>query len=139
MNHRIALLAGALLGLTGVAAGAFGAHALRPFLLQNGMLEVWQTAVQFQLIHAVALVGWAGWLRGGATEVLARPGGTANAPGGRVSPTGWCWLVGTVLFSGSLYGLALGAPRWVGPITPLGGVSLLVGWLLVPVAAFRSP
>jgi uncharacterized membrane protein YgdD (TMEM256/DUF423 family) len=130
MNHRVTLLAGALLGLTGVAFGAFGAHALRPFLMQNGMLEVWQTAVQYQLIHAVALLGWAGWLRVGA----------ASAPAGRTPLfAGWLWVAGTALFSGSLYCLALGGPRWLGPITPLGGVSLLAGWLLVVLAAFRSP
>ena len=130
MNHRIALLAGALLGLTGVAVGAFGAHALRPFLLGNGMLEVWQTAVQYQLIHAVALVGLAGWLKASAPDQTVR----------RAHAAVWCWIAGTLLFSGSLYLLAAGAPRWVGPITPLGGLSLLAGWLLVLIAACaRSP
>jgi len=113
------------LGLIGVAVGAFGAHALHPFLLRNGMLEVWQTAVQYQLIHAVALVGLAGWLRGMSEGAARRRAGQAA----------WCWTAGVVLFSGSLYLLAIGAPRWVGPITPLGGLSLLIGWLFVVLAA----
>jgi len=125
MTHRVALLSGAWLGLLGVAAGAFGAHALRPFLLERGMLDVWQTAVQYQLIHAVALVGLAGWLR-------ATPEGTARNRAGKAAGF---WTAGVILFSGSLYLLVAGAPRWVGPITPLGGLSLLTGWLYVVLAA----
>jgi uncharacterized membrane protein YgdD (TMEM256/DUF423 family) len=125
MTHRVALLSGAWLGLIGVAVGAFGAHALRPFLLQSGRLEVWQTAVQYQLVHAVALVGLAGWLR-------TAPQGAARS---RAAKAAWLWTAGVILFSGSLYLLAAGAPRWVGPITPLGGLSLLAGWLFVALAA----
>jgi len=125
MTHRVTLLSGAVLGLVGVAIGAFGAHALRPFLLQRGMIEAWQTAVQYQLIHAVALVGLAGWLR-------ATPEGAARS---RAAKAAWCWTAGVILFSGSLYWLAAGAPRWLGPVTPLGGLSLLAGWLFVVLAA----
>jgi len=115
--------------LVGVAVGAFGAHALRPALLQSGMLEVWQTGVQYQLIHAVALVALAGWLK-------AMP---ETAGRSRAAAAAWFWTAGVILFSGSLYLLALGAPRWVGPVTPLGGLSFLVGWTLVVIAALRSP
>ena len=125
MTHRVALLSGAVLGLIGVAVGALGAHALRPFLLQSGRLETWQTAVQYQLIHAVALVGLAGWLR-------ATPAGAARD---RAAKAAWFWTAGIILFSGSLYLLVAGAPRWIGPITPLGGLSLLAGWLFVVLAA----
>ncbi len=128
MNPRVALLAGGLLGGTGVAAGAFGAHALRPLLLERGMLEAWQTAAHYQLFHAAVLIGLAGWLRGGhGAKVLAR-----------TSIAAWCWVVGTVFFSGSLYLLSTGAPRWVGPITPLGGAAYLVGWMFIILAAFAS-
>jgi uncharacterized membrane protein YgdD (TMEM256/DUF423 family) len=128
MNHRLPLLAAALFGATGVAAGAFGAHALRPFLIERGMLDAWETGVHYQLLHAVALLGLAGWLRGER--------GTAS-----VSRAAWavrCWCLGMVFFSGSLYLLASGGPRWLGPVTPLGGLSLIAGWLCVAAAAWVS-
>lgn len=125
MNHRIALLGAALLGLTGVAAGAFGAHALRPFLDQRGMLEVWQTAAHYQLVHAAGLVGLATWIRGANSGRWSRR-------------TAWLWIAGVVLFSGSLYLIATGAPRWVGPITPLGGALLLLGWLFLVFEAWTG-
>jgi uncharacterized membrane protein YgdD (TMEM256/DUF423 family) len=89
------------------------------------MSHVWATAVQFHLIHALALLALAGWLRPAPTGVAARRSIWAVR----------CWLAGTVLFSGSLYLLALGGPRWLGPVTPLGGLCLLAGWIfLVGVA-----
>ena len=87
---------------------------------------LWQTAVSYQLIHAVALLALAGWRREG--------------PAGRRRQTaGMCWIVGVLLFSGSLYGLALGGPRALGPVTPLGGLALLAGWALVIAAAWNRP
>jgi uncharacterized membrane protein YgdD (TMEM256/DUF423 family) len=128
MNHRLPLAAAGLLGALGVALGAFGAHAWRPFLLERGMLEVWETAVHFQLLHAVALIGVAAWLRGEhAPRAVRRAGWSVR-----------CWIVGASLFSGSLYLLAAGAPRWVGPITPLGGVALIAGWIWLSAAAWAS-
>lgn len=128
MTHRVPLIAAGLLGATGVVLGAFGAHALRPFLLEHGTLEVWETGVHFQLLHAVALVGLAGWLRAeGAPRALGRAKWAAG-----------CWTIGVLLFSGSLYLLASGAPRWVGPLTPLGGVALILGWLWLIAAAWAS-
>jgi uncharacterized membrane protein YgdD (TMEM256/DUF423 family) len=117
-------LAAALLGLLGVALGAFGAHALKPALEAHGSVETWKTAVLYQLVHAVALLALAGWrdAHGGA--------------GGRIAAF---WTAGVVLFSGSLYWLALGGPRFLGPITPLGGVAFLVGWASLAWRAWQRP
>lgn len=127
MKSRFPLLAAGILGTTGVALGAFGAHALEPRLLERGMLHAWETAARYQLIHAVAVFAAAIW----AT--------IAQGPAGRwASWSTRCWTVGTMLFSGSLYLLALGGPRWLGPITPLGGLALLGGWACIAVAAFAK-
>lgn len=124
MNHRTTLLTAGIFGATGVGLGAFGAHGLRAMLLSNGMSNAWETAVRYHLLHAVALLGIAVWLR----QVT----GAARNRGARAA---LCWAIGTVIFSGSLYGLALGGPRWLGPITPLGGIALVAGWLFVVAAA----
>lgn len=127
MNHRTVLLAAGILGATGVALGAYGAHALRAFLMERGMSVAWETAVRYHLWHAIALLPLGVWLRVDALggERLAR-----WAAG--------CWIAGVVVFSGSLYLLALGGPRWLGPVTPLGGLALVAGWLFVAVAAFTK-
>lgn len=119
--HWITLAAG-LLGFAGIALGAFGAHALKETLAAKGTASTWQTAVLYHLIHAVALFA------------LARAGGDW-------SNTRWigaCWSVGVVLFSGSLYWLALDGPKILGPVTPLGGLLFLAGWLLVAWNAVRQ-
>lgn len=126
MNHRFALLAAGLLGATGVALGAFGAHALKETLLERGMSATWETAVRYHLLHAVALLGWAAWLR----QTSAASGAAAWVARG--------WTIGVVLFSGSLYWLALGGPRWLGPITPLGGAALIAGWGCVIAGALKK-
>jgi uncharacterized membrane protein YgdD (TMEM256/DUF423 family) len=118
------LAVGALFGATGVALGAFGAHALSSRLSESS-LGVWETAVNYQLVHALALL---------AVGVLVREPGTINPA---FAVAGWGFVVGVVLFSGSLYGLALGGPRWFGPITPLGGVAFIVGWVALLVGALR--
>jgi len=110
------LIAAGLLGLTGIALGAFGAHALKETLLANGTTTTWQTAVLYHLVHAVALVALPGW-----------------------TWVGRCWVAGVVLFSGSLYWLALGGPKLLGPVTPLGGLAFLLGWALLAWHAFKSP
>ena len=124
MNPRSTLLTAGVLGLTGVALGAFGAHALKASLLENGMTSVWETGSRYQLLHAVALLGVAAWGRTGA-----RP--TQNWLGRAAT----CWTAGIVVFSGSLYALAFGGPRWLGPVTPLGGLALMAGWICVVMAA----
>jgi uncharacterized membrane protein YgdD (TMEM256/DUF423 family) len=127
MNNRAAVAWAGLLGASGVALGAFGAHLLRPSLEAAGTLEVWETAVRYQLLHAIALLGFAGWVRS-----PERPPGKAAAWTPRL------WVAGTVLFSGSLYGLALGGPHWLGPVTPLGGLALIAGWVAAIVAALAG-
>jgi uncharacterized membrane protein YgdD (TMEM256/DUF423 family) len=127
MNNRTAVAWAGALGASGVALGAFGAHLLRASLDAAGTREVWETAVRYQLLHAIALLGFAGWDR-----TAARPGG---------APAAWTvrlWVAGTALFSGSLYGLALGGPRWLGPVTPLGGLALIAGWVAAAVAALSG-
>lgn len=126
MNHRLSLLAAALFGATGVAAGAFGAHALRAFLLSRGTLETWDTAVRYQMLHAVALVGVAAWM------CIER----GAAPLRRAAWAAGCWTIGIIFFSGSLYLLAAGGPVWLGPVTPLGGAALIAGWIWLAAAAF---
>ncbi len=114
----------AVLGFIGVALGAFGAHALKARLAAAGMTATWETAVLYHLVHAVA--AWAAGLAGAATH---RP---------LITRAATSWIVGVSLFSGSLYLLALGGPRWLGPITPLGGVFLLLGWGLAAGAAMQK-
>ncbi len=101
----------ALSGASAVVFGAFGAHALRG-VLDPAHAQIWHTAVDYHVWHALALT-------------LAVMAGRARA--GRVAMLSFA--VGIVLFSGSLYALALGAPRWCGLITPFGGVAFIVGWL----------
>lgn len=129
MKSSRALWIAGILGLSGVALGAFGAHALRAQLTELGTRDRWETAVHYHLIHAVAIFAAAIWLEVGA-------GAGASAAARRI---GWAvrwWLTGVFLFSGSLYGLALKAPTWLGASTaPLGGVSFLIGWGCVIAAA----
>jgi uncharacterized membrane protein YgdD (TMEM256/DUF423 family) len=110
---RLFLLIGAAYGLLGVAFGAFGAHALRSRLAPE-LLAVYHTGVEYQFYHAFALLA-VGLL------MLLRP-----VPALPVA--GWCFALGVLLFSGSLYLLALSGIRWLGAITPLGGLLFLAGW-----------
>lgn len=114
------------MGFIGVGAGAFGAHALSERLSPR-MLEIWKTAAQYQLVHAVALVALGAWLTSGG------PG--AGFVATLAQTAGWAFALGVVVFSGSLYLLALTEIRWLGAITPIGGVGFLLGWLLVAWAA----
>jgi uncharacterized membrane protein YgdD (TMEM256/DUF423 family) len=114
---------GALSGFLGVAAGAFGAHALRARLAPD-MLAVFETGARYQMYHAVALlaVAWA----------------ATRWPGALTTAAGWCFVAGTVLFSGSLYGMALSGQPILGAVTPVGGVAFLAGWLCLALAARRQ-
>ena len=116
-------LIGCTLGFAGVAAGAFGAHALRA-RIDPDALAIWETAVRFQMYHALALLA-AAW----AAERW--PGSAAHA-------SGWMLAAGTVIFSGSLYVLVLTGIRWLGAITPIGGVLLLAGWVALGWTAWRA-
>ncbi len=117
------LLVGASLAALAVALGAFGAHGLRQRL--GEAIATWETAVFYHLIHALAIV---------VIAALARSGVDLTG----LRPAGWLFCVGIVLFSGSLYLLALGGPRALGPITPLGGVAFIAGWIWLAVAAVRD-
>lgn len=108
----------AVLGFLGVLLGAMGAHSL-PADTTAQQVDWWRTGVLYHLVHAVALLA--------ARRADERPGGA-----------GWCFVAGTALFSGTLYAMALGGPRWLGAVTPLGGVAFLVGWLLLLRAGGRT-
>ena len=114
---------GALSALLAVAAGAFGAHALRARLVPD-MQTVFETGARYHMYHALALfvAAWA----------------FTRWPGGPVIAAGWLFVAGTVLFSGSLYLLALTGQRWLGAITPLGGLAFILGWAALAWAALRS-
>lgn len=106
----------AILGALAVILGAFGAHALADLLAKNGTLEVWKTASQYHFLHALALL-------------------TIGATGLRARCTFGCLLAGVIVFSGSLYVLAVTNIKWLGAITPIGGVLMIVGWVML---AFKA-
>ena len=116
---------GALFAGLGVALGAFGAHALRDGL-DDRAREVFETGVRYQMYHALALFGI-------GTLAAATP-----LPRRWLNVAALAFCAGILLFSGSLYALALGAPRWLGAITPLGGTLFMIGWLAVAVAALKA-
>jgi uncharacterized membrane protein YgdD (TMEM256/DUF423 family) len=118
--HRTFWTLGCVFGFLAVAAGAFGAHALRARLGAE-MLAVWETAARYQMYHALAL--------------LAVAMAAARAPAGGWTAAGWLFTAGIVVFSGSLYLLAFSGTRWLGAITPIGGVCFLAGWVALALAA----
>lgn len=119
---RYWLVLGASNGLLSVAAGAFGAHALKGRLSEE-MLAVFETAARYQMYHALALLA-VGWL-------------ASHAPSGRIHVAGWAFLCGVVLFCGSLYALSLSGVRAFGVVTPLGGIAFLIGWGVLAWSALR--
>lgn len=119
---RLLLAAASINALLAVAAGAFGAHALRA-RLEPRRLEVFEIAVRYHLVHALAL-GLC------ALAVRADLAGAAKA--------GWVMQAGIVVFSGTLYALALTGVKALGAITPLGGLGLMAGWAMLAVAAWRG-
>lgn len=121
---RLPLIAGAALALLAVMAGAFGAHGLRGLVTERS-LEVFQTAVTYQMYHAIALV-------------LVALLGASGLSRRLLSMAAGFFLAGIMLFSGSLYLLVLTELRWLGPVTPIGGVCFMVAWTLLVVAAARA-
>lgn len=121
MNARLAATLAATFGGLAVAAGAFGAHALRS-RLEPRDLEIFETAARYQMYHALALLA-AAWLldRGISQAGLAA----------------WGFTVGTLIFSGSLYLMVFTGARWLGAVTPLGGVAMIGGWIALLLAARR--
>ena len=119
MTNAIAIRVAAVFGFLAVALGAFGAHGLKTILVQNTMTEVWEKAVLYHFIHAVMLF------------VLAQRKPVLTGP--------WlCFLLGILLFSGSLYLLAVTNAKWLAAITPFGGLSFLTGWAWLAISARRS-
>ena len=120
---RVFLTLGALSALVAVAAGAFGAHALRDRLAPD-MQSVFEVGARYHMYHALGLlaVAWAAGRWPGTPAVVA----------------GWLFVAGTIVFSGSLYLLALTGQRWLGAITPLGGLAFMLGWAALAWAALRG-
>ena len=120
---KLWLTIGALNGLLAVALGAFAAHVLRQ-KLEPRLFEIWEVGVRYHMYHALALVAvalaYAQWQK----PLLVT--------------AGWLFVAGIVIFSGSLYVLSLTGLRWLGAITPMGGVALIAGWVLLAVAALRA-
>lgn len=121
---KIFVLLGSLNMFLGVALGAFGAHGLKTRVAPD-MLIVWQTGVQYHLVHALGLL-----LIGILCQLMPDPALVRNA--------GWALLVGVLLFSGSLYVMVLSGVRVLGIITPFGGIAFLIGWLLLIIAAWKA-
>jgi uncharacterized membrane protein YgdD (TMEM256/DUF423 family) len=123
MDSRRMLLVGAALAGLAVAAGAFGAHLLKP-ILDGPMLAVFETGVRYHMYHALALC------------VIASIGERVSTR--RLATVGWLFAIGIILFSGSLYVISLSGMRWVGAFTPLGGAALIAGWGLLAWTAART-
>ena len=117
---RTFLALGGFFGFLAVAAGAFGTHSLRPRMAPD-RFDLFELAARYQMYHALALVASA-W----AAE---------RFPGGASRASGWLFFIGILIFCGSIYALAFGAPRWLGAITPVGGLSFMAGWILLIGAA----
>lgn len=124
MTPKLMVLLASAFGFSGVAFGAFGAHALRARLTPE-LLAVWRTAVEYQFWHALALL---------AAGLLAM-----SRPGTLLTAAAWCFALGVLLFSGSLYALCLSGVRGLGAVTPLGGVAFLAGWAALAWAAATGP
>ena len=124
MKAKTIIVLSAAAGFTGVALGAFGAHGLQDLLQGSGHTQTWRTAVDYHLMHALGLLALGVWRSS-----------TAGAGNRWIPRVAIAWALGIVFFSGSLYGLSLGGPGVLGPVTPLGGLVFLVGWaMLVPAA-----
>jgi uncharacterized membrane protein YgdD (TMEM256/DUF423 family) len=121
--ERTFLMLGALSGAIAVAAGAFGAHALQS-RVEPRLVEVFETGARYQMFHALALlaVAWA----------------ATRWPGSLTTASGWLFVAGTMVFSGSLYAMTFTGIRALGAITPIGGVCFIAGWICLALAARNS-
>lgn len=111
-------------GFVAVALGAFGAHGLKG-KISDSLLAAFQTGIQYHMFHTLAILALLALLH----QITQVPKALWLA--------NYCWLLGMFLFSGSLYGLALGGPSWLGPVTPFGGLLLMAGWLCLAVGAWQ--
>jgi uncharacterized membrane protein YgdD (TMEM256/DUF423 family) len=121
--EKLFFTAGSLIALLGVAAGAFGGHILKRSISPE-MYDVFEVGVRYHIYHALAL--------------LAASWACQQWPGPWSTNAGWCFLAGIVLFSGSLYFMSLSGMRWLGAVTPIGGLAFMVGWFCLAVAAWTS-
>ncbi|MCC6141120.1 MAG: DUF423 domain-containing protein [Nitrospira sp.] len=120
---QILVAMGSLAAALAVAAGAFGAHLLKS-VLDPPQLAVFETAARYQMYHALGMIAV-----GLAGQIVGRP---------QVARAGWCFAAGIVLFCGSLYGVSLLGIRWLGAVTPIGGVAFIMGWSLFGWYAWRE-
>lgn len=125
MLDRHLIASGAFLMLLAVAFGAFGAHALKPHLSVD-MLAIWHTAVLYQMMHALGCI---------ACGILMPRDAQQSK---RIARAGSCMLIGILVFSGSLYLLALTGQRWLGAITPIGGMAFLIAWGMLGWAVWKG-
>jgi uncharacterized membrane protein YgdD (TMEM256/DUF423 family) len=123
MNQKASLVWGSIIAGAAVAIGAFGAHALKPMLIAAGRQETFEIAVRYQFYHALALL---------IVGLLARDIQTKG-----LGTSAWLFLIGILIFSGSLYVLCLTGITWLGAITPIGGVFFLGGWTFLALAVAR--
>ena len=136
LSARCYLLISAISGLLTVALGAFGAHGLKK-VVSPSMLTVYQTGVQYQFIHTLALLALALFMLSPKSDEMSK---LMN----QIKWSANLMLVGIVLFSGSLYTMTFmsvsgGFPAWLGPITPIGGLTFIMAWFLIAYAAFKLP
>lgn len=124
MNQRYALVVGAITGALAVALGAFGAHALKPYLLEVGRVDTFELAVRYQFYHTFAI------LFTGITQARYTSGYLRSAP--------VAFIAGIILFCGSLYTLCFAGTSWVVFVTPVGGVLFIAGWLLLLAGVIKS-
>ena len=122
--HKLFLQFASISGTIVVALGAFGAHALKDKLISNGNLDTYQTAVAYQFYHTLALL---------AIGLLAM-----KYPSSPIHYSGYAMMLGIIVFSGSLYLLCFTGVRWLGAITPLGGLAFIIGWVLLFIAITKS-
>jgi uncharacterized membrane protein YgdD (TMEM256/DUF423 family) len=122
---KLFLILGAVNAMLAVILGAFGAHALEAKLTERNMLHVYQTGVQYQMYHALALI---------AVGVLLGKWPASTLLNG----AGWSFFIGIILFSGSLYALSNTGMKFFGPITPLGGLAFIVGWILLIISVVKA-
>lgn len=124
--HKLFIVAGSILGALGVTIGAFGAHALQKLLTQHGRQETFETAVKYHFYHALALI-----LTG---IIISHKAGEYKT----LNWSGYCFIAGVLIFSGSLYILCLSGNTWWGRVTPIGGLFFIAGWVLLAVGAAKS-
>ncbi len=124
MNHFLTI--SGICGFLGVAIGAFGAHGLKIRLSTLGTLASFETGVQYHFIHTLSLL---------AVAILLR----SNPDSALLKSSGYLFLAGIIVFSGSLYILSITGQKWWGAITPIGGVCFLAGWITLTVAAIKNP